>query len=48
MILIIDNYDSFTYNIAQYYQEFGEDLKVVRNNELTKYAGSLLWQGDQG
>jgi len=35
MILMIDNYDSFTYNIVQYCQELGADLKVVRNDELT-------------
>ncbi len=34
MILIIDNYDSFTYNIAQYCLELGADLKVIRNDEL--------------
>jgi len=35
MILMIDNYDSFTYNIVQYCKELGADLKVIRNNELT-------------
>ncbi len=35
MILMIDNYDSFTYNIVQYCKELGADLKVVRNDELT-------------
>ncbi len=35
MILMIDNYDSFTYNIVQYCQELGADLKVIRNDELT-------------
>ena len=35
MLLMIDNYDSFTYNIYQYLSEFGEDVKVVRNNEIT-------------
>ena len=35
MILMIDNYDSFTYNIVQYCQELGADLKVVRNDELS-------------
>ena len=34
MILMIDNYDSFTYNIVQYCQELGADLKVIRNDEL--------------
>ncbi len=35
MILMIDNYDSFTYNIVQYCLELGADLKVVRNDKLT-------------
>jgi len=35
MVLIIDNYDSFTYNIVQYCLELGADLKIIRNDELT-------------
>jgi anthranilate synthase/aminodeoxychorismate synthase-like glutamine amidotransferase len=35
MILMIDNYDSFTYNLVQYLGEMGEELKVMRNDELT-------------
>ena len=35
MILMIDNYDSFTYNIVQYSLELGADLKVIRNDELS-------------
>ena len=35
MILMIDNYDSFTYNIVQYCLELGADLKVIRNDELS-------------
>ncbi len=35
MLLMIDNYDSFTYNLVQYLQELGEDVKVVRNDELS-------------
>lgn len=35
MILLIDNYDSFTWNIAQYLQGIGQDVEVVRNDELT-------------
>ncbi len=35
MVLMIDNYDSFTYNIVQYCLELGADLKVVRNDKLT-------------
>lgn len=35
MILMIDNYDSFTYNLVQYFGELGADVKVVRNDEIT-------------
>lgn len=35
MILVIDNYDSFTYNIVQYLGEMGADLRVVRNRDIT-------------
>lgn len=35
MLLIIDNYDSFTYNLYQYFCELGADVKVVRNDEIT-------------
>ncbi len=35
MILMIDNYDSFTYNLVQYLGELGEDLDVYRNDKLT-------------
>ena len=34
MILLIDNYDSFTYNLYQYLCELGADVKVARNNEI--------------
>ena len=34
MILMIDNYDSFTYNLVQYFGELGADVKVVRNDEI--------------
>ena len=34
MLLMIDNYDSFTYNVAQYLGELGADVKVVRNDEI--------------
>jgi anthranilate synthase component 2 len=35
MLLMIDNYDSFTYNLVQYLGELGEEVKVVRNDELS-------------
>lgn len=35
MILMIDNYDSFTYNLVQYFGELVADVKVVRNDEIT-------------
>jgi anthranilate synthase component 2 len=35
MLLMIDNYDSFTYNLVQYLGELGEQVKVVRNDEVT-------------
>ena len=35
MILLIDNYDSFTYNLYQYIGELYADVKVVRNDEIT-------------
>ncbi len=35
MILMIDNYDSFTYNLVQYLGELGEELQVYRNDKIT-------------
>ena len=35
MLLMIDNYDSFTYNIVQYFGELGETVRTVRNDEIT-------------
>ncbi|MEW6215726.1 MAG: aminodeoxychorismate/anthranilate synthase component II [Nitrospirota bacterium] len=35
MLLMIDNYDSFTYNLVQYLGELGEDIKVFRNDKIT-------------
>jgi anthranilate synthase/aminodeoxychorismate synthase-like glutamine amidotransferase len=35
MILVIDNYDSFTYNLVQYLGELKQDVKVVRNDEIS-------------
>jgi anthranilate synthase component 2 len=35
MLLMIDNYDSFTYNLVQYLGELGEDVRVFRNDQIT-------------
>ena len=35
MLLLIDNYDSFTYNLSQYLSELGEEVRVVRNDKIT-------------
>ena len=35
MLLMIDNYDSFTYNLVQYFGELGEAVEVFRNDEIT-------------
>ena len=35
MIVLIDNYDSFTYNLVHYFQEIGQIVKVFRNDELS-------------
>jgi len=34
VLLIIDNYDSFTYNLVQYFGELGQEVRVVRNDEI--------------
>lgn len=40
MILLIDNYDSFTYNLSHYLQTLGSDVRVVRNDAMT--AGEMF------
>ena len=35
MVLMIDNYDSFTYNLVQYFGELGQEVKVLRNDEVS-------------
>ena len=35
MLLMIDNYDSFTFNLVQYFQELGADVRVVRNDAMS-------------
>lgn len=47
MLLVIDNYDSFTYNLVQYFGELGAEMKVVRNDkisldEIRELAPSLI------
>ncbi len=46
MLLMIDNYDSFTYNVVQYLGELGADVKVVRNDEVT-IAAIEEWQPER-
>lgn len=35
MVLIIDNYDSFTYNLARYFEELGQSVEVIKNDEIS-------------
>ncbi len=42
MLLLVDNYDSFTYNLYQYLGELGAETRVVRNDELTADAALAL------
>ena len=35
MLLILDNYDSFTYNLVQYFGELGAEMQIFRNDALT-------------
>ncbi len=47
MLVLIDNYDSFTYNLAQYFQMLGEEVKVIRNDaikveEITAFSPDYL------
>ena len=35
MLLMLDNYDSFTYNLVQYFAELGQDVKVFRNDKIS-------------
>ena len=34
MLILIDNYDSFTYNLVHYFEEIGQKVKVFRNDEI--------------
>ena len=42
MLLFIDNYDSFTYNIVQYFAELGQNVEVRRNDDITLEAIAAL------
>ena len=42
MLLMLDNYDSFTYNLVQYLGELGQEVKVYRNDEITVDAVAKL------
>ena len=45
MLLMIDNYDSFTYNLVQYFGELGQEVQVVRNDAMTLAGLSALGAG---
>jgi anthranilate synthase/aminodeoxychorismate synthase-like glutamine amidotransferase len=45
MLLVIDNYDSFTYNLVQYFGELGEDVQVYRNDTITPEEIEALHPG---
>ena len=54
MLLLVDNYDSFTYNLAEYFFVLGQEVQVIRNDEpltqlcdSTKYSGVILSPGPQ-
>ena len=42
MLLVIDNYDSFTYNIVQYFGQLGVEMRIFRNDELTPAQAEAL------
>ena len=42
MLLVIDNYDSFTYNLVQYFGQLGVEQRVFRNDEITPAAAVAL------
>ncbi|HEY3075316.1 MAG TPA: anthranilate/aminodeoxychorismate synthase component II, partial [Burkholderiales bacterium] len=42
MVLMIDNYDSFTFNLVQYLAELGEEVKVFRNDEISVAEAEAL------
>ena len=42
MLLVIDNFDSFTYNLVQYFGQLGVEQRIFRNNEITPEAALAL------
>ena len=46
MVLVIDNYDSFTYNLVQYLGELGADVAVYRNDQAVSYTHLTLPTSD--
>ena len=42
MLLMIDNYDSFTYNLVQYFGELGQEVRVFRNDKITVQEAEAL------
>ena len=47
MLLMIDNYDSFTYNVVQYFGELGVDVQVFRNDSISIDEIEKLVKGDE-
>ena len=46
MLLVIDNFDSFTFNLVQYFGELGVNQRIFRNNEITpEYGLEGSWRG---
>ena len=42
MLILIDNYDSFTYNLVHYFEEIGQSVKVFRNDNEKSLAKRVL------
>ena len=43
MLLVIDNYDSFTFNLVQYFGQMGVEQRIFRNNEITPAEARIDW-----
>ena len=48
MLLMIDNYDSFTYNLVQYFAELGAEVEVFRKDAISVDAAASLGSGHVG